>query len=436
MNPPLKRARLPVVLFTAFIVLATAALVVQSLILFLALFGPDIPYEVEEPPDFPIDSERFCSILATLSDAQPHPGNRIEVLTNGGCFYPAELEAIRGATSTINLEAYIFQRGEIARQFVEALAERARAGVRVKLILDYIGSFSTFTSYFRELIDAGGRVEWYHSLRPDLLPQINNRTHRELLIVDGRIGFIGGAGIADHWYRGSRRHAQWRDTVCRITGPVAVSVQSVFAENWLRVTGEILTGDEYFRPMETGAGSTAMVVASSPAAGSTRARILFQLLMACARKRIYITTPYFLPDRSARKAVRQAVRDRNVDVRILTPGRRSDHATTRNSSRRLYGPILKAGAKIYEYRPAMIHAKVMIVDDIWSVTGSTNFDYRSFQLNDEVNLAVREPLLAARLTEDFHRDLSQSEEITYEEWRKRARYRVFDWLGSLIEKQE
>ena len=228
-------------------------------------------------------------------DAQPHCGNRIEVLTNGGCFYEAELLAIRNATSTINLEAYIFQRGEIADRFVAALAERARAGIKVKLIIDYIGSFSTFRSYFRALTDAGGRVEWYHSLRPDLLPQINNRTHRELLIVDGSIGFIGGAGVADHWYKPSGKEPQWRDTVCRVTGPVTVSLQSVFAENWLRVTGEILTGDEYFPQIERGEGSVAMVVDSSPAAGSTRARILYQLLMACAQKRIYITTPYFLP---------------------------------------------------------------------------------------------------------------------------------------------
>jgi cardiolipin synthase len=158
--------------------------------------------------------------------------------------------------------------------------------------------------------------------------------------------------------------------------------------------------------------------------------------MACARKRIYITTPYFLPDRSARKAVRQAVGERKVDVRILTPGKRSDHAMTRSSSRRLYGSVLKAGARVYEYRPAMIHAKVMIVDDLWSVVGSTNFDHRSFELNDEVNMAVLDPALAARLTEDFRRDLANSAEIDYREWRRRAIFRVSEWLGTVLEKQE
>jgi len=423
-------------LSTTFLVLAVIALAIQSLILFLAFFGPDLPYEVKEPPDATLDSDRFCSLLSVLTDAQPQPGNQIEVLTNGGCFYEAELDAIRAATRTINLEAYIFHRGEIARRFAEALAGRARAGVKVNVILDYIGSFSMFRTYFRDLTEAGGRVEWYHSLRLDLLPQINNRTHRELLVIDGATAFIGGAGIADHWYKDSPRNPRWRDTVCRVTGHVTRSLQSVFAENWLRVTGEILTGDEYFPRIESRAGSVAIAVTSTPSAGSTRARILFQLLMACARKRIYITTPYFLPDRSARKAVRQAVGERNVDVRILTPGKRSDHAMTRSSSRRLYGSVLKAGARVYEYRPSMIHAKVMIVDDLWSVVGSTNFDYRSFELNDEVNMAVLDPALAARLSEDFRRDLANSAEIDYREWRRRALFRISEWLGTVLEKQE
>jgi len=179
-----------------------------------------------------------------------------------------------------------------------------------------------------------------------------------------------------------------------------------------------------------------MIVNSTPAAGSTRARILFQMLIACARKRVYITTPYFLPDRSARKAVRKAIRERGVDIRILTPGTHSDHMLTRGSSERLYGSLLKAGAKIYEYKPAMIHAKVLIADGVWSVVGSTNFDHRSFELNDEVNLAVRDAAVAARLSEDFEKDLRESREITWEEWRDHRKYRLYEWLGALIAKQE
>ena len=272
----------------------------------------------------------------------------------------------------------------------------------------------------------------------DLLPQFNNRTHRELLIVDGKTGFIGGAGIADFWFKDTKKDSpRWRDTVCRVEGPVVSSMQSVFAQNWLRVAGEIITGSDYFRfPHAGGSGSDAFIVESTPSAGSTRARLLFQLLISSARKSIYVTTPYFLPDRSAREAVAQAVQQRGVDVKIITPGKHADHALTRASSRRLYGQLLRAGAKIYEYKPAMIHAKILIVDGLWSVVGSTNFDHRSFELNDEVNLATPDPRIAARLTEDFERDLRQCEEYTLERWRQYGSLRLYEWVGALLTRQE
>ncbi len=421
---------------TAFVVVALIAIGIQSLILLLAFFGPDLPYRIRETPEAAIDSEPFLDLIAVLTDAQVHGDNHVEVLTNGPCFYEAELEAIRSAQRTINLEAYIFHRGEIGERFADALTERAREGVKVKLILDYIGCFSTFRSYFTQLTANGGRVEWYHSLRLDLLPQINNRTHRELLIVDGIVGFIGGAGISDQWYKGHKKHPRWRDTVVRVEGAAVSSLQSVFAQNWLRVAGEILTGDDYFSFSRGSGRSIALVVNSTPAAGSTRARILFQTLIASARETIYISTPYFLPDRSARKAIVQAVRDRGVRVKILTPGVRSDHPLTRNSSRHFYGPLLKNGAEIYEYEPAMIHVKAMMVDGVWAVVGSTNFDHRSFELNDEVNLAILDRAVTKHLAEDFHRDLQESVPVTYQEWRRKTRFRAYEQLESLLEKQE
>jgi cardiolipin synthase len=420
---------------TAVIVLAVIALAVQGLTLFLAFFRPDLPYHVEgELPD--PGSADFERLLTTLTDTGLHHGNRVEVLTNGGCFYESELNAIAAAGETINLEAYIFHRGQIGERFVKALAERARAGVRVNLTVDYIGSFSTTRGFFRDLTDAGGRVEWYHSLRPDVLLSINNRTHRELMIIDGKTAFIGGAGIADQWYRPMHKQPAWRDTVFRVEGPVVNSLQASFAENWLRVAGEVLTGPEYFAFEPSEHGSAGIVITSTPAAGSTRARILYQLLIAAARRRIYITTPYFLPDRSARRAMRRAAQERGVEIKILTPGRRSDHMLTRASARRLYGRVIKGGAEIYEYEPTMLHAKVMIVDDLWSVVGSTNFDHRSFELNDEVNLCMCDPRIAARLTEDFHRDLKHAREISYDEWRRNIVLRLSDWLAAPLEKQQ
>lgn len=420
---------------TTFLVLACIALAIQGLYLFLALFGPELPYRVTGSLPAP-DSAEFERLLTALTDSSLHRGNRIEVLTNGNCFYEAELAAIAQAQRTINLEAYIFHRGEIGDRYVRALAERARAGVKVKLTIDYLGSLSTTRKYLREITDAGGKLGWYHSLRPDLLPLINNRTHRELLIVDGRIAFIGGAGIADQWYKGVSGNPQWRDTVFHVEGPVVDSLQAAFAGDWLRVAGEILTGEEYFAFEPSEHGSVGIVLSSTPAAGSTRARMLYQLLIASARKRIYITTPYFLPDRGARRALRKAMRKRNVEVKVLTPGRRADHLLTRTSSRHLYGRVMKAGAEIYEYRPAMLHAKVMIIDDLWTVVGSTNFDHRSFELNDEVNLAMCDPRIAARLLEDFERDLADSERVSYKAWKRNMLFRVSDWFASILEKQE
>jgi cardiolipin synthase len=269
-----------------------------------------------------------------------------------------------------------------------------------------------------------------------LLPQANNRTHRELIVIDGRIGFIGGAGIADQWYKDLGRSTRWRDTMFRVEGAAVAHLQAVFAENWLRTSGEILTGDGYYRFEKADGPVTAMVVNSTPAAGSTHARILYQVLINSAQRSIAITTPYFFPDRSAREEVIRAIRERGVEVRILTPGKHSDHLLTRSSSRRLYGDLLKAGARIFEYQPAMIHAKVMVVDGLWSVVGSTNFDHRSFQINDEVNLAGFCPQLSARLMLDFENDLRQSLEVTYDDWRNRTFFRLYEWAGGLLENQE
>lgn len=408
----------------------------QGLRLYLSLFKHSLAYKIEQPPDVPPESERFCSLLAFLTEAKLLHGNQVEVFTNGPAFYPAELECIRQAKSSVHLEAYIFHRGEISKRYVEVLAERARAGVKVHLTLDFLGSFSTPRSYFRELTKAGGKVEWYHSLRLSEVLELDNRTHRELLIVDGETAFIGGAGIADWWFRDGVKGNRWRDMMLKVNGPATAALQAVFAQNWLRVSGEILTGNEYFRFPEDGDGKAALVVGSTPSGGSTQARILYQLLISCARKSIYISSPYFLPDRSARRALIRAARQRNVEVKILTPGDNNDQKMTRASSRQLYGALLKYGVRIFEYGPSMNHTKALLVDDCWTVVGSTNFDYRSFSINDEVNLALLDPDTNRRIASDFQADLAHSKEITYEEWRKRARFRIFDWFLSLLEKQE
>lgn len=423
---------------TAFLVIAIIAVAFLSFMLFLALFEPGLDYKITTRPEHPLDSGEFLHMLEALTDAQARERTSIEVLTNGDVYYETELEAIRAAESSINMEAYIFQKGRVAEKFVEALTERARAGVKVNLVFDAIGSFASWDSYFKELRAAGGRVSWYNGFRWYTLPRLNNRTHREIIVIDGKVGFIGGSGVADHWLYGDEKNPQWRDTMFRVKGDAVVSLQATFAENWLEASGEILMGEDYFPIYKVEDESHALVVNSSPGMGrSTRARMLFQTLLASAQKSIHITTPYFLPDKSARAELIRAVSERGVELKIITPGKKSDHLLTYSSGRRLFGDLLKAGARIYEYQPAMIHAKILIIDGIWSVVGTTNFDNRSFGLNDEVNLAARDQSLAERLEEDFAKDLSASREITYEEWNRRSIFeRAHEILGWVLERQQ
>lgn len=404
----------------------------------LALFEPYLDYKIVKPLDTPLDSEDFFCIVAALTDAQIHRRNQVEVLTNGEVYYEAELQAIGEAKHHINIEAYIFQKGEIASRFVEALTERARAGVRVNIILDAIGSFATWNSYFKELTDAGGRIAWYHPIRLHTLPRINNRTHREIIVIDGTIGFVGGAGIADHWYKSTKGKPRWRDTMVKVEGDAVISLQSTFVENWVEASGEILADKKYFPLNENAGNISSIVVDSVPSTGrSTRARMLFQVLLASATKSVHLTTPYFLPDASVRKELVRAIKERGVEVKIIAPGKHMDHLLTRRSSRRLYGDILRAGGEIYEYDPGMIHVKCLIVDGIWSVVGSTNFDNRSFSINDEVNFGANDVSLALRLESDFASDLADSTLITYKKWGARSILeRLHEWLGSILERQQ
>jgi cardiolipin synthase len=454
-----------------FLTIAILCIAITAVLLLLVLFEPGLRYQVDPPPYAP-ESEEFLCVLGALSDAQVLRDSKVDVLTDGPAFYEAELAAIRAARRSVNLEAYIFRKDAAGRRFVEALAERARAGVRVNLIVDAIGSFTTWQRTFAPLTDAGGRVRWYQPLRFSTLKRLNNRTHRELLVVDGEVGFIGGAGIADEWATGRGDDPRWRDTVVRVRGDLVIGLQTTFCENWLESAEEILTGPEYFPacprmtrddpgPMsgepaqrnedddddddnddggdDDGDGDdvAGFVVISTPsAARSTRARVLFQTLLASAKHTIHINSPYFLPDRSVRRELVRAV-ERGVAVKVVVPGDHSDHLMTRRASRRRFGELLQGGCEIHEYEPSMIHVKSLVVDGVWSVVGSTNFDNRSFGLNDEVNLAAQSRALAARLAADFQQDLQRSHRVTYDAWRRRSAWEKFmETLGSLIDRQQ
>jgi cardiolipin synthase len=420
--------------------ISVAAIVIVAALILLLLFEPGLPYRVA-PSRERLDSPQFVNYLGAIVNARLFAAGELEVLNTGAAIYAAELAAVRAARKSIHLEVYLFLRGRAGDEALRVLTEKARAGVAVRIVVDRIGSLFTPQSYFAELRAAGARVLWYQPIAWYTLKRFNNRTHRDILIVDGEVAFVGGVGVADYWIGPPGNGLPWRDTMVRVKGDLVKGLQTSFAENWLEAAGEVLPEAE-FAPLEPAAPVLAaeprvgMVVNSTPSAGrSTRARLLFQVLIASACDSIRICSPYFLPDRSLLAELERAAR-RGVPVTVLTPGKWNNHPITRLGSRQRYGRLLKAGVRIFEYQPAMIHAKVFIVDGLWAVVGSTNFDNRSFGLNDEVNLAVLDRGLAARLEHDFASDVERSRAITLDEWRQRPyAERALALAGRLLERQ-
>jgi cardiolipin synthase len=382
----------------------------------VVFFTPGISYRLSRRTS--IHDQGFLYALQSTCQATLVDGNSVDILSNGERFYPAMIAAIEGATRSVNMECYIFQPGRIADQFIAALSERARHGVNVTIVVDAVGSFSLWGRPLRRLRRAGCRIESYQRLRWYSLARINNRTHRELLIVDGRIAFTGGAGIADWWAYPGKYRRPWRDTMARFEGPVVAALQGVAAENWLECCGEILTGPEYFPELTPAGDTTAFVVKSSPSDRATASRVTFQMLMEGADHQVRICTPYFLPDRALRRSLIE-IASRGVVVSIIVPGRNTDQRWVRLASRRMWHTLLEAGIRIYEYRETMMHSKIMVLDGVWAVIGTTNIDNRSFEHNDEVNVAMLDPDVAARLTDDYMRDIQMSDQMTLERWQAR-----------------
>ena len=381
---------------------------------------------------FGVRDVAFLQTMHALTGSSLYEGNAIEVLRNGTQIFPAMLAAIRGAKKTINVEFYIYWDGEIGRQFAQALAERCRAGVKVNVVLDAVGS----GPMSRELVDFmrrnGISVEWYHPIRWYTLSRVNHRTHRKLLIVDGEVGFCGGIGIADVWLGDAHTKEHWRDTVVRVEGPAVTQMQFAFMDNWIKSRGELLTGLDYFPQLEKRGDCLTQVLKSSPSEGSSAVKLMFIVSIVSAKKSIYISSAYFLPDRDTIRAFEGAVR-RGVDVRVIVPGEYTDVPIARHAGRLYYGHLLRRGIRIFEYQPTMMHAKTMVVDGIWTTVGSSNFDDRSFRLNDEVNVNIFDESIAAQMEKMFFEDLARSEEITRRRWLTRPwldrlKERVSSWL--------
>ena len=368
-------------------------------------------YKVEDP--------QFLRSMGLLVGPSILDGNKAAELVNGDAIFPAMLEAIRGAKQSVLFETYIYWSGEIGDQFADALSERARAGVKVHVLMDWVGSARIDDKIVDKMKKAGVQVELYRPLRWYNLARLNNRTHRKLLIVDGRIGFTGGVGIAQVWTGNGQDPEHWRDSHFRIEGPVVAQMQSVMLDNWVKTTGHVLHGPEYFPPLEPVGTQKAQVFASSPSGGSESMLMMYLLAITAASKSIDLSSAYFVPDGITRRALAAAV-TRGVKVRIIVPGENIDAETVRRASRGLWGELLEAGVEIHEYQPTMYHCKVMIVDGLLTSVGSTNFDVRSFRLNDEANLNIYDSGFAQRQTAVFEEDLKRARRITFEAWKARS----------------
>jgi cardiolipin synthase len=354
-------------------------------------------------------------------------GNRIETLSNGDEIFPSMLAAIRGARKTITFETYIYWSGEVGEAFTEALTDRARAGVRVHLLIDWVGSGRMDASLLARMEEAGVQIERYHPIHWYTLDRLNHRTHRKTLVVDGMVGFTGGVGIADKWLGHAQDPDHWREAHFRVEGPVVAQMQATFLDNWLKTRGELLHGNDYFPPIPAAGESLAQMFRSSSRGGAESVRLMYLMSIADARKSIRIANSYFVPDDLSVRALVEA-RRRGVSVEIVVPGPHTDTEVVRKASRSLWGELLAAGAEIYEYQPTMYHCKVVVVDDAWVSVGSTNFDERSFRLNDEANLNVYDPVFAQGQVAIFERDKAASRRVTLEQWVQRP------WTEKLAEK--
>jgi cardiolipin synthase len=362
---------------------------------------------------------QFTRSMGSLLGPPLVGGNRVTELVNGDAIFPAMLAAIRAAQETITFETFIYWSGRIGQEFADTLSERARAGVKILILLDWAGSVKMKPALIAQLKEAGCQVERYHAPRWYHLPRLNNRTHRKLLVVDGRIGFTGGVGIGDEWTGQAEDPGHWRDNHFRVEGPVVAQMQAVFMVNWTKARGTVEHSRAFFPPLEAAGPHYAQMFHSSPDEGSENIRIMYLLSLAAARHTLLLAQSYFVPDNLVVDKLVDAAR-RGVAITILLPGGLTDTPLVRRASRSRWGPLLRAGIRIHEYQPTNLHAKVMILDGLWSSVGSTNFDNRSFRLNDEANLNVHDAAFAAQLAKTFQADLALSREITLAEWAGRS----------------
>jgi cardiolipin synthase A/B len=403
---------------TLVVIGVTAIVTIGLTLVYLNLTSGEKNIKYEIHTNYSVKDPQFLHIMGQLLGPPLVDGNRVTGLLNGDQIFPAMLGAIKAATQTICFETYIYWSGEIGEAFSKALSERARAGVKVHVLLDWLGSGKIDNSLLDDMQEAGVEVERYHPLRWYNLARMNHRTHRKLLIVDGRIGFTGGVGIADEWTGSAQSPEHWRDSHFRLDGPAVAQLQAAFMDNWIKTKSIVHHSEAYFPPLQAQGNSLAQVFKSSSREGSESARLMYLLSIAAAEKSILLANAYFVPDELAVKSFIAAAQ-RGVEIQIIVPGKYTDEPLVRRASRAQWGPLLQAGIQIFEYQPTMYHCKVMIVDGLWTSVGSTNFDSRSFRLNDEANLNILDADFAQHETQNFQNDLRSAKQMTLERWQQR-----------------
>jgi len=417
----------------AWMLLAIGVIAVVSVL--GALFLPDWP-EGDYTLGFDADpgSDSFVAGAACFLNSAIFQGGEVRILQNGDAFYPAMLEAIRNAKDSVNFDVYIFEPDEIGRQFMDAFKERAQAGVEVRVLLDGFGGLKMKKRYREELTKAGVVVKRFRPPSARSLVRFYKRTHRRAIVIDGRIGFTGGAAVSKKWKGNVTNAHEWRDSMTRVTGPMVAGIQAAFASNWVYCCGEVIAGPRFFPELDRGPGPCGLSVVSSPSDAMQPIRLLFWLSFINAHTRLWICNSYFIPDRRLRDAV-VARAKHGVDVRVLVPGNHTDAVPVQLAGRSYYDELLAAGVRVFEYQPAMLHAKTTVVDGAWSVVGSANLDERSMELNEENVLGIADRDFARSIEEGLTADFGRSREIHLEQWRKRPIYqRLFEALAKgLIE---
>lgn len=407
-------------------IVITIVITIISLLILMNFVTAEKKIQRKLEKHYSIEDPQFIRSVSALLGPSFLEGNEVIVLTNGIKIFPVMLKAIQEAKQTITFETFIYWADSIGEEFAEALSERASAGVNVHVLLDWLGSVKMEQKQLDKMVKAGVEIQRYHKPHWSHLPRLNNRTHRKLLIIDGKLGFTGGVGIADQWRGNAHNPNEWRDTHFQVSGPVVAQMQAVFMDNWIKADGKVLHDLKYFPALKKTGSLPAQMFSSSPSGGGDSMELMYLMAITAAQNSIYLSSAYFVPDELSINALIAAAK-RGVKISIITPGKHIDTHIVRKASRASWGSMLKANIQIAEYSPTMYHCKIIIIDSLFVSVGSTNFDNRSFRLNDEANLNVFDKDFAKEQIKIFNEDWAKSHVVTFSEWSQRT------WLEKLLE---